>query len=525
MANNIVLILGIALLIAAVVGRVKTPYFEVGADLVRERIFLGVLGSVLVLVFFAGDMSRLFGSLRSLREPPAVFVEPIETASLSPDARYVADKIHRNLAELLSNAGHRVIAPPLSVEKDSPKSNKRKLFRIKLVPEGAELTVQVSLIASDSELIATTELTGPTSELKEIYKILPDAILFGLDVDERTLSKKRTAKLPTKSVEAFAYYLNARRKLNAGDIAAAEKALERSISLDSNFAMAYWSLGTLLSQQGKQAEATKPLELANRIDPDHPKYALTSRAQMADPVPDLMSAVRVAQGQELEQGFQFKKAASAAYEIELMSWTVDSTRFKIRLAEQKSPHGAEVTEFLSDPGVILAVNGGFFDIDDAKRFRAAGALVINGVVRNGKPNRQSCALVGTGDNVRIMWAKDLAPLTSYTFVLQSGPILVEGPNQVGIKRNDYDRLGRMAICTKGGKVIFVAIKGAQGTGLSLYEFASILAAREEDGGVGCELALNLDGGPSTQAAMKRNGVTETVTGLWKVHNAIIVSKK
>ena len=204
---------------------------------------------------------------------------------------------------------------------------------------------------------------------------------------------------------------------------------------------------------------------------------------------------------------------------------MDPKRFRIKLAEQKSPHGAEVTEFLSDPGVVLAVNGGFFDIDDSKRLRAAGALVVHGVVRNGALNRQTGALVGGDDNVRIIWAKDLAPLASYTFALQSGPILVEGPNRVGIKRNDYDRLGRAAICTKGGTVIFIAIKGAKGTGLSLYEFASLLAAREEDGGIGCELALNLDGGPSTQAVMKLNGVTETATGLWKVHNAIIVSKK
>jgi len=46
-----------------------------------------------------------------------------------------------------------------------------------------------------------------------------------------------------------------------------------------------------------------------------------------------------------------------------------------------------------------------------------------------------------------------------------------------------------------------------------------------DGGLGCYLALNLDGGPSTQVAMNLRGVREKVDGLWKIHNAIVVRKR
>jgi hypothetical protein len=61
--------------------------------------------------------------------------------------------------------------------------------------------------------------------------------------------------------------------------------------------------------------------------------------------------------------------------------------------------------------------------------------------------------------------------------------------------------------------------------LSLYEFAELLAGREADGGLGCNFALNVDGGPSTQFAMNFRGMREKVDGLWKIPNAIVVRKK
>jgi Phosphodiester glycosidase len=57
------------------------------------------------------------------------------------------------------------------------------------------------------------------------------------------------------------------------------------------------------------------------------------------------------------------------------------------------------------------------------------------------------------------------------------------------------------LCARGSAIVFVVLHGLHGNGLSLYEFAELLAAREVDGGAGCHIALNLDGGPSTQVAM------------------------
>lgn len=526
MGNDVILILGIGLIILAVVGRVKTPHFEVGVRSTWKRFILGTVGLALIATFFSGELKMLYRKLCPPALTPVIVIDPIDSGSLNQDVKYLGDKVHRNLAELLNNAGHRIIAPPLSVAEPSTCSVEKK-FSIKLTSDGVNLAIHVTLASADGSIIASTELTALLPELMGIYKALPEAILFGLDVDKQTLRMKNTAKRPTNSAEAFAFYLYARRMLGSGDVESAQTALKKAISFDSQFALAYWSLGVLMSEQGNTSEGQEFIKKASLLDPDHPKIPLRSSSQRSNPVPDLMSAVRVTRGQvqELEPGFSFAKVASKDYGIDLYIWTVDPARFDIGIIEQEDPHGSNVAEFLEDDKAILAINGGFFNIDNLQRLNAAGVLVVNGVIRNPSQNNQSGALVRDSSGIKIIWAKDLRALTSYNFVVQAGPILVEGPGQIGIKRNDYDRLNRAAVCTRGAEIIFVVLHGSRGIGLSLYEFSELLAAREMDGGLGCNLSLNLDGGPSTQFAMNHFGVKEKVDGLWKIHNAIIVRKK
>lgn len=526
MGKDVVLVLGVSLVILAVVGQVKTPHFEVGVRSKGKRTLLGMAGVALGVAYFSSDLATLYRYIFPPPAMPVVVIDEIDSSALTQDARYIGDKIHRNLAELLSTAGHRVIAPPLSVVAGSSTDRVEKRFSISLAPDGSNLAVHVALTTPDGSILASTELTGAVSELKEIYKVLPEAILFGLDVDERTLKLRNTAKRPTERVEALAYYLYARRSLAAGDVNSAQSALKRAILADRNFALAYWSLGVLMSDQGMASEGQDFIQEASSIDPDHPKIPLTAAPRMSNPVPSLMSAVLATRGQvqELGPGFSFAKAASKEYGVEIRVWTVDPVRFDIGLAEQKNANGSSTTEFLEDAKAILSLNGGFFDIDESKRLNPAGVLVVNGIIRNASPNRQSGAFVRDSEGVRLIWAKDLGRLDRYNFVLQTGPVLVEGPGKLGIRRNDHDRLNRSAICASGGAIMFAVLLGSDRKGLSLYEFAELLAAREADGGLGCDFALNLDGGPSTQFAMNFRGIREQVDGLWKVQNAIVVKK-
>jgi len=268
-APDIVLILGVGLVILAVVGRVNTSYFEVDVRSARKRMVLGVGGLALVVAFFSGELATLYRSLFHAVTTSVVLIEPVETGSLSQDAKYVGDKTHRNLAELLSNVGHRVIAPPLSVAANSSENNMSKVLSIKLTPDGGNLAIHVALADADGSLIASTELTGPLSELKESYKVLPEAILFGLDVDERTLEAYCEAAYNERRGVRPLFERSSQTRFRG--CRSRSSSLGKAIALDKKFAMAYWSLGTLMAEQDKTSEARNFVEEANRLDPDHPK--------------------------------------------------------------------------------------------------------------------------------------------------------------------------------------------------------------------------------------------------------------
>jgi tetratricopeptide (TPR) repeat protein len=359
-----------------------------------------------------------------------------------------------------------------------------------------------------------------------MYKIIPETIFYGLDIDEKTLNLLRTAKRPTDNLLAYANFRYALRLLDAGDNDGAVKFLKRACKLDTRFAVAYWSAGQVLSRAGQTTEAKTYFDKAENIDPDHAKPALASAEEKADPVPELMEKIRQSSTAEIMPGLQFINLTASSYGVDLRAWFFDPKRFSIRLVQQSSIHGIAVADLLSDPKAVLALNGGFFDADDKNRLKPSGLLVINRVVHNRVANKQSGAFVSRDDDFyKIIWTKDLNALTNYRYVLQSGPILVESPGNIGIKNNDHDRVNRSAACVRRESVGFVVVRGEEGVGLSLFELATLLAARPFDGGLGCEMAINLDGGPSTQSAMKVNGVTDTVQGLWKIENAIVVYRK
>ena len=63
-----------------------------------------------------------------------------------------------------------------------------------------------------------------------------------------------------------------------------------------------------------------------------------------------------------------------------------------------------------------------------------------------------------------------------------------------------------------------------GDGLSLLRLAELLAAPTRDGGIGCDVAINLDGGPSTQAIWRGAGREILIPGGSTVQNAIVLSR-
>ena len=92
--------------------------------------------------------------------------------------------------------------------------------------------------------------------------------------------------------------------------------------------------------------------------------------------------------------------------------------------------------------------------------------------------------------------------------VHSGPILVF----------TFDR-SRCSCWTETRSVIVLVVSTKAGT----TAFARFLADPPEKGGLGCRVALNLDGGPSTQLVVRLPALALSLPGGWGVPNALVVA--
>ncbi|MEO8177628.1 MAG: phosphodiester glycosidase family protein [Deltaproteobacteria bacterium] len=156
------------------------------------------------------------------------------------------------------------------------------------------------------------------------------------------------------------------------------------------------------------------------------------------------------------------------------------------------------TRLLGDAGLLVAVNGGFFDPD----LQASGLLLSGGsLLARERPGGGSGVLAVVKQRARLL--KRGEPLPRGTdFSVQCGPRLIEVDGALGIRSDDRQRAARTAACIRerGRELNFVVArgKGPLRGGPGLLQLAEWLAQPLAPGEPsGCEAALNLDGGPST----------------------------
>jgi uncharacterized protein YigE (DUF2233 family) len=232
----------------------------------------------------------------------------------------------------------------------------------------------------------------------------------------------------------------------------------------------------------------------------------------------LYAASKTAKASELAPGVGYRLIELADFGLKIHVWSFDKSRYRLRAADKKDPHGSYVDELLGAKDV-LAINGGFFERDKQKVVKASGLLIVDG--RELAPERDKAGsgiVYATARSVFIGYRKDLADYSAMKSAVQVGPVLVDAGGKVGVANKQRDRQNRSAICLRPDTFVVIAVEG----GLSLFQLASLLAAPAPDG-IGCDSALNLDGGPSTQALFRSGGHRVAVEGGWPVANALIVS--
>lgn len=160
----------------------------------------------------------------------------------------------------------------------------------------------------------------------------------------------------------------------------------------------------------------------------------------------------------------------------------------------------------------LVVNGGFFDLDGAP----LGLAVSKGVPLAPFRPTLSGGVLWTRGGVGHLTATEEYNETTVDFAIQCRPRLVVG-SRLNIRSDDGRRAERTALCLRdGGHTLQVIVALGERGGPTLYELADELVA------VGCEEALNLDGGPSTGWVAAGDGGLDYLAPRGAVRHAVVV---
>ena len=149
------------------------------------------------------------------------------------------------------------------------------------------------------------------------------------------------------------------------------------------------------------------------------------------------------------------------------------------------------------------VNGGFFP--DTKTPNIADGLLMLDGKKISDPNPKLSGVLAIQENILSIIETDkfkIEDMKADTSAIQGTPRLIERGGKIGIEKPDLKttkdkRLMRTAICTLKNNDILIMVTSTAHSGLYLYEMAAI--AKD----AGCDIALNLDGGPATGVSTKR----------------------
>ncbi len=458
---------------------------------------------------------------RVTRPQPTIDLE-IGDFSVPGDAKddlvWLKAKVERNLVELFIE-NDRKTAHRLTVLTSG--KGRHPTLSGEITEAGSEdVEISSQFVDGTGAVLASTSLVAPMQFLKDHYKAIPETIVYGLDIGYNSLAPLSTKARPTTSLPAYMLYVEARRAAAQDDLEGTLAHLDAAVQIDANFAAAHDAAAEILRALGRAEEANQRTALADSINLDRPRLPILPG--VAKPLPTVLGSLQKHSWRPIDTGLSQKLVRVNDYGILIVAWRLDPAQYRMRVAIQNDPRGTAVRDLRASEEAVLAVNGGFFDIDREGRLSPSGYLASQGrrvsALREGGG---SAVLYQRADKINIAWSKETNSFADAADAVQAGPMLVDPGGKNGIYRNDFSRHDRTAICMSDAAVVVVIVKG----GLSLFELGAVLAASEKDGGFACERAINLDGGPSTQASLVTGKHSVEVEGTWRSQNAVLFVRK
>jgi tetratricopeptide (TPR) repeat protein len=468
-----------------------------------------------------GGLALLSGIGLWILSPSGIYVERFTVSPDNADQQYHRGEIERNIRNYLFNHGIPVFSQVFAFQ---PRFGSDQIVtgRISASPDHTKVVIEVNY-TEDGKLVGNASIVVPSDMVGQIYSSIPDVVFNSPGFSMRgKLQQEQISRLTQQSPYAFALYYEAKKKAKNQDYIEANDLLQKAIDVFPRFAEAYWAQATLADKEGDKVLAKEKYDKALTVDKD--LYRKSILSDQRNPLPSLRAKLVSSSWETLQPGLEFKELTLQEYELQFLLWRADLRDFDVRLAKATDVKGDFASEIRASHGAPFAANGGFFEKDAENRLSPSGLLVVNGKMLSPYSTnpKLSGMLTINRDKVEIITARPTMDSSQYRFAVQAGPRLVEADGSVGIRSDDENRQERTAVCLEGNRnhVIIAMIKGS---GLSLYEFAYLLV--EKDGGPECAVALNLDGGPSSQASYKSSSGPIDIPGVWRIDNALLFVKR
>lgn len=217
--------------------------------------------------------------------------------------------------------------------------------------------------------------------------------------------------------------------------------------------------------------------------------------------------IPIKKGVTWKQG-HFEKLFGSQQEINLVEIDLKKHRKNIHLAADPKEL-KKTSEFATEAGALVAVNGGFFDMKNGGSWDYV--KVDNHVVNTTKKKTDRANAILLIDKKAIEIQPDSAvnyEQSSKPNILLSGPLLIHRGQDAVLANNPFNtnRHPRSAIAiTRKNKLIFLVVDGrnSQAAGMNLSELTQTLRW------LGAKHAMNVDGGGSSTLYVKgatANGV-------------------
>ncbi len=227
--------------------------------------------------------------------------------------------------------------------------------------------------------------------------------------------------------------------------------------------------------------------------------------------------------QEVKTGFYYSEFFKNQRDFILVK--MDPKYFHFSVYQNKNLEEAKtIKEIHQQEQALITFNGSFFGED----FKPVSFLKSDGKIfhKLSKANLVDGIFVFTKDDKpNLFSAESFKDSDDISFAMQNGPILLDATGKAKIV-SDTGKIGsRTALgIDKDQNVVLIIIQQSlfnSSNGITLYQFADILANDPQFKGMGLHSVLNLDGGASTGMMIGSQYYPE----MDKVQNVVVVKDK